>query len=222
MWSILTNPNFINTKWNKEEFYNTGENDVNNWFSCFEEIKHIENGTALDFGCGIGRLTQALCSRFINVKGVDISETMISLAKENNRFSDRCLYFQNNQNDLKIFENDSFDFIVSHITLQHLPKSYIFNYIEEFIRIIKPGGIILFSLPSKPPFIYWLAVRIFTQRFINIFRRAKYKMKYVMEMHWVNERKMKRFVETHGKLINMNPNFSVGKNWEGYMYVVSK
>jgi ubiquinone/menaquinone biosynthesis C-methylase UbiE len=222
MWSILTNRNFIHSRWNKEEFFLTGENDVNNWFSGFEELQHLKNGAALDFGCGMGRLTQALCNRFISVTGVDISKTMIALANENNKYPNKCSYYLNEHNNLKNFGNNSFDFIVSHITLQHLPKNYIFNYIEEFIRIIKPGGIILFSLPSKPPFIYRLFVRLFSQVLINRFRRVKYKTKYVMEMHWIDEKKMKEFIEPRGKLLNMNPNFSVGRNWEGYMYVVSK
>ena len=37
--------------------------------------------SALDFGCGIGRLSQALAEHFDQVYGVDISPKMIELAR---------------------------------------------------------------------------------------------------------------------------------------------
>ncbi len=37
---------------------------------------------ALDFGCGIGRLTQLLCKFFKKCIGVDISKEMIKLANK--------------------------------------------------------------------------------------------------------------------------------------------
>ena len=42
----------------------------------------LHRGTALDFGCGVGRLSQALTKYFEQVAGVDISHTMIAKAKE--------------------------------------------------------------------------------------------------------------------------------------------
>jgi SAM-dependent methyltransferase len=222
MWSILTDKKLINNQWNKENFYLTGENDVNSWFSSFNELQQLNNGRALDFGCGMGRITQALCIHFASVTGIDISKTMVHLANENNKFPEKCFYKHNEHPNLKEFDTDSFDFIVSFITLQHLPQQYIFSYLEEFLRVIKPGGIILFSLPCKPPFIYRLLVRLLTQTLINKIRRVKYQKEYVMEMHWVSEKKMKKFIESRGKLLNMYPNYSVGENWKEFMFVVSK
>lgn len=45
---------------------------------------------ALDFGCGVGRLTQALAAHFDEVTGVDISPSMIKLAKKYSRHGDGC------------------------------------------------------------------------------------------------------------------------------------
>ena len=39
-----------------------------------------QHGRALDFGCGVGRLTQALARRFDTVVGVDVSPQMVRLA----------------------------------------------------------------------------------------------------------------------------------------------
>ncbi len=47
---------------------------------------------ALDFGCGVGRLTQALARHFNIVDGVDIAPSMIELANQFNRSGGRCRY----------------------------------------------------------------------------------------------------------------------------------
>src|ERR1700682_912533 len=46
----------------------------------------------LDFGCGVGRLTQGPASYFASVRGVDIAPSMIELAKRHNRYPDVCHY----------------------------------------------------------------------------------------------------------------------------------
>ena len=47
------------------------------------------------------------------------------------------------------FPNDSFDFIYSNITLQHINPLYSKRYISEFIRILRPRGILIFQLPCR-------------------------------------------------------------------------
>ena len=42
----------------------------------------LGKGKALDFGCGVGRLSQALADYFDRVVGADVSPTMIGLARD--------------------------------------------------------------------------------------------------------------------------------------------
>jgi 2-polyprenyl-3-methyl-5-hydroxy-6-metoxy-1,4-benzoquinol methylase len=56
-----------------------------------------QHGRALDFGCGVGRLTQALATHYDKVDGVDISWEMINLARRHNQHGDRVKYFANRQ-----------------------------------------------------------------------------------------------------------------------------
>lgn len=53
---------------------------------------------ALDFGCGVGRLTQALGARFDEVVGIDISSSKVKLAEELNT-SPNCKFVVNNVAD---------------------------------------------------------------------------------------------------------------------------
>ena len=50
----------------------------------------VERKRALDFGCGLGRTTQALVSYFDEVYGVDIAPSSIELANRYNRHGVRC------------------------------------------------------------------------------------------------------------------------------------
>lgn len=125
-------------KWEVDEFFRTGEKEI------FCLMKHlgsigltIGQKKALDFGCGIGRLTQALAPYFKEVRGVDIAPSMISLAKSHNKHGERCQYYVNREDDLRIFPDKSFDLILSKITLQHIEPVYGKNYIKEFVRVAK-------------------------------------------------------------------------------------
>ena len=74
-------------KMNLSQFFQTGEKEIRNIINYLskKQIK-LNKGKALDFGCGMGRLTQALAPYFKKVYGVDISPSMIELSKENNKY----------------------------------------------------------------------------------------------------------------------------------------
>src|SRR5262249_48837046 len=104
---------------------------------------------ALDFGCGVGRLTQALARHFETVVGVDIAPSMLRGARKYNKFGDRCQYVLNERDDLRLFESNSFDFIYSNRVLQHMRPEYGKSYLREFIRVLSPEGLLVFYMPSE-------------------------------------------------------------------------
>jgi SAM-dependent methyltransferase len=151
LWAILTVPEKINRKWKARDFFATGEREVRE-VMCYVEALGVPfaRRRALDFGCGVGRLTQALCLYFKESCGVDIAPSMIELAARYNRHGERCRYFVNPAGDLRLFESDSFDFVYSNIVLQHMGPEHSKNYIREFLRVLAPGGVLVFQLPSEP------------------------------------------------------------------------
>jgi SAM-dependent methyltransferase len=149
MWAILADPSKKDRKWNVRDFFETGQKEISILLFYLESLKiDFGRGQALDFGCGIGRLTQALAAYFDRVAGVDISETMIRLANLYNRFPARVRYVCNPHDHLKAFADHEFDFIYTTIVLQHLCPELVFKYFEEFRRVLGLGGLLIFQLPS--------------------------------------------------------------------------
>jgi SAM-dependent methyltransferase len=150
LWSILTDRTKKGNKWNLEDFFKTGEEEIKSVIKYLDSLGvSSSRNKAFDFGCGVGRLTQALCQYFDECFGVDIAPSMIELAKKYNRYGDKCKYYQNDSNDLSLFKDNSFDFIYSKIVLQHMKPEYSKNYIREFLRVLAPGGVVVFQLPSE-------------------------------------------------------------------------
>ncbi len=138
-------------RWDPDAFFRTGLDEVE---FILHRVRGLgvapATGRALDFGCGLGRVTQALCPHFQQVDGVDIAAAMIERARSFNRFADRCTYHVNQTDDLHLFGDATFDFVYSNIVLQHIDPQYSRGYIEEFFRVLKPGGVTVFQVPSDP------------------------------------------------------------------------
>jgi len=149
LWAILTHGSKKGGKWDIDEFFELGRRDVDAWLGAALAAKpDLERGKALDFGCGVGRLTQSLAEHFKTVVGVDIAPTMIAEAAKYNRHGDRCTYRVNDRPDLLQFSDGTFDFIFTLIVLQHMAPHYAKGYLKEFLRLLKPGGVVLFQLPE--------------------------------------------------------------------------
>ncbi len=151
LWAVLTNHDKKGGLWEKDEFFQTGREHVKIWLKYIKNDlgRTINHGVALDFGCGVGRLTRAYSKYFEQCVGVDISPTMIKLAKKFNKNIKNCNFQLITSNDLREFQSDNFDFISAYIVLQHMSPEHTKRYIKEFIRIMKPNGILMFQIPGK-------------------------------------------------------------------------
>jgi SAM-dependent methyltransferase len=150
-YAILSKPQRRDNQWELEEFLQTGIDEIDALLAWLNEIDvPYRTGRVLDFGCGVGRLTQALARTFTRCDGVDIAPTMIERARAMNRFGDQVQYHVNDRDDLALFDDGCFDLIYSNIVLQHIEPEYGARYIHEFTRILAPGGVVAFQLPSHP------------------------------------------------------------------------
>ena len=150
LWSILSRPDAKHGNWNVKEFFQKGQDEIDIMMRKAKELGFpVGFDNALDFGCGVGRLSRALGEYFSTVEGVDISENMIERANDLNNNRPELRFRVNNANNLSVYQSDSFDLIYTNRVLQHVPhRKDILNYVSEFVRVLKPGGLLVFQLLS--------------------------------------------------------------------------
>jgi len=209
-----------------ESFFASGREEIT---AALDYVRGLDLelcvGSALDFGCGVGRLSQALCETFDRVDGIDISDSMIRKAQEFNRYGDKCNYQVNVHDDLRLFEDDQFDFVYSNITLQHIPPQYAMRYIAEFIRVLHPGGIALFHVPSgKPHRPGSLGAKLYTLRRVWLRRWWKrVRGRPVVDMHYIGREVVQDVIaDNGGRLVDVIHHGSVRRTRVGLRYCVVK
>ena len=200
LWAICTDPTKQNQRWSREEFFATGRNEVGVVLRCVAELGMSIDGKApaLDFGCGVGRLTRALAEHFAECWGVDISPTMITLAQEFNRDLPQCRFLLNEKDKLEGLQDNYFGFVYTSIVLQHMAEKYIRKYIAELVRVLQPGGVLVFQLPHS------LRGSVLTRIRAKVALRARLKSLLKkqgppgMEMHCIRESTVRRLVQATG------------------------
>ena len=152
LWAILAAPEARGGRWQVDEFFASGEAEIAQVLEVSAGLGLPEqHERALDFGCGVGRLTRALGGRFDDAVGVDISAEMVRLARELND-GRNCSFELNVTADLGAFESDSLDFVYSALVLQHLPgRELIRSYLADFLRVLRPGGLAVFQTLARLP-----------------------------------------------------------------------
>jgi SAM-dependent methyltransferase len=149
-WAVLTDPDKRGGGWDVTEFFRSGQEEIDAALHRATDMGlPVARRRALDFGCGAGRLTQALAERFERCDGVDISESMLAIARQHNRHPDRCAYHLNVSSDLALFADHSFDFVYSTLVLQHMEPRYSTLYMRELLRVLAPKGLLVFQIPSQ-------------------------------------------------------------------------
>ena len=145
LWAVLSDPERKGGRWDLDAFLATGEEEVTRTLARVAELGLPERrARALDFGCGVGRITRALASRFGDVVGLDASRTMVEHARRINEDVPNVSFVAGSLAEL---EPASFDLAWSVLVLQHLAPDELEPAIERLIALVRPGGAAVFQLP---------------------------------------------------------------------------
>ncbi|MCU1286037.1 MAG: Methyltransferase type 11 [Acidobacteriales bacterium] len=197
LWAICTDPERRHHKWSEQQFFDTGRNEIARVLHYIASLGlPIDNtAIALDFGCGVGRLTRALAGHFHECWGVDISPTMIDMATDLHRDTSNCKFFLNEAADLHHFSDGFFGFIYTSIVLQHIEKRYAQAYLLELVRVLKSGGVFVFQVADRDNsglIRRFRNVVGFRSKLERLLKRNKIQSR--MEMHCIREREIRELL----------------------------
>jgi len=230
-WSILTDPSKRRGGWGTDEFFQVGVREIDALLARCRALGRDPKGVALDFGCGVGRLTQALAPHFELVHGVDISPTMIEKARQLNRHGDRCRYIVNQTDKLGTMGDATVDLIYTNIVLQHIERHFMESYLREFLRILKPGALLVFQVPSRirapesascdpRNAVKRLLVRVGVAGLL--YRMRLLNTPAVMEMNCFERSELTEFLASHGGDVLATDPSDPGSPIESYVYFVTR
>lgn len=180
---------------------------------------------ALDFGCGVGRVTQPLARYFDQVWGIDIAPSMIELARIYNQYGERCQYLVNEAPDLRLVGDHQFDFVYSNITLQHMEPDYAKSYIREFVRVLAPGGVVLFQIPSHlvRRTLRRMIRDVLPAELVDLYRALRHRGRPRMGMYGVKKDEMLTLLQHAGaSILDVQPDHSAGPEWSSFRYLAVK
>jgi SAM-dependent methyltransferase len=240
MWAILTSPSKFGQRWSEDEFFASGQREIDGVISKLDRLVPGSAKTrALDFGCGIGRLSRALCAHYDRVDAVDVAPSMIVLANEKNVFSNQCTFYLNDAPNLALFADERFDLIYSNIVLQHLSPALAVQYLAEFARCTRRGGAIVFQLPhrrkvnvaSMRRFAVHAVYNVLPAEAVRWYRRSKHRQiprsvidrlpKTPMEMHSVRRSRVEATLNGCA-LLSVEDSGSAGDAFVSYTYIFQK
>ena len=218
LWAILTYPEKKGRRWESSAFFETGRHEIDALMHYVGTLGvEVSRRRALDFGCGVGRLTGALAGHFDEVYGVDISPVMLDLARGYCAHLPNCTFVQNTEPDLHDLRVKDFDFIYSCATLQHMPPRYAKRYLRSMAERLRPGGLLVFQLPDRS--LSSIPGRVLATLYEEIYRKHILRTGRSMDMHGVRKPKVISLLENNGcRVLDAVQNPYAGKEWIGYRY----
>ena len=144
MWGVLSTDRFLAknlTPETRQEFFDSGVAHAKKMLERAEALLGpIAKGTAIDFGCGVGRMTIPLSRSFREVIGIDASPSMLRLTEENCARQGVSNARTIASADVSSLPPQSVDFINSLIVFQHIPEPEGQAIFRSLLSTLRVGG----------------------------------------------------------------------------------
>jgi ubiquinone/menaquinone biosynthesis C-methylase UbiE len=224
-WAVCVDPDRRGGGWDLEEFMASGQAEIAVAMGRLDELGLDPARTdALDFGCGVGRLTAALSEHFGSVTGVDISAPMLDRARSLLAGRPGCAFLHNERTDLSVFPDASFDLVYSSLVLQHVPRVLAAGYLADFIRVVRPGGAVVIVVPEahrRTP--SGIAYAYLPKGLVSLIQRKIFGYPAAMQMNTLPARRVRELVGANGaRLAASDPRSGIGEHWRMTCHFIVK
>ena len=178
-----------------KQFWESGEAYVDRLIAA---IDPCDRQSALDFGCGVGRILRALAGHFDHVTGVDISTAMLAEAHKN--VPDAEL--------LTSIPARRFSLVHSCLVLQHIPIKRGLDIIRQLRDCVAPRGVLAIHFPVniKHSLIYQIKHAVPVARYVfNVLQRKSWR-EPLMQMNTYSVEEVSAVVgTTEYRIIQQSP-----------------
>ena len=99
----------------------------------------------LELGCGVGRIGRELAPHVAHWEGSDISGNMLKIARERLSGFANAGFTELTRSSFKPLPDASFDKAYSIAVFIHMDKEDFYLYLEDWARVVKPGGLLFFD-----------------------------------------------------------------------------
>jgi ubiquinone/menaquinone biosynthesis C-methylase UbiE len=113
-------------------------------FKAYVVAEQYVRGDVLEVGCGEGRGVELLMRKADSFTAIDKIEEALSVLRE--RFPDGK-FLSMNIPPLGSLQDNMYDCVVSFQVIEHIKDDTL--YLKEINRVLKPGGIALFTTPNR-------------------------------------------------------------------------
>lgn len=121
------------------------------------ERAQLANKKVIDVGCGGGILSEALAEFGAQVKGIDMGEAPLSVARLHLEESQLNIDYERiTAEDIAIREAGQYDVVTCLEMLEHVPDPA--SVIKACMTLVKPGGHVFFSTINRNPKSYLFAI----------------------------------------------------------------
>lgn len=152
-WSVLTNESYFQDVFhmNRDAFFQSGVAEVDTFIATLKRarVERSQLRRVVELGCGVGRVTAALATKFDDVVGVDISAAHLRLAEELPRNTEaNAISFRQLTSIDAVPQIGKFDVLYSRIVLQHNPPPVMARLLSDFLEQLNVGGVAFLQVPT--------------------------------------------------------------------------
>jgi ubiquinone/menaquinone biosynthesis C-methylase UbiE len=127
-----------------DTYWRSGERDWRLLMAVANRARLPAQASAIEIGCGLGRLTRLAAADFSRVIGLDVSPEMLKQARIQANAPN--VSYELVGSDGRIPSTaESVDLVFAWTVFRHMSKEMFGRYLDEARRVLKPGGCLAFE-----------------------------------------------------------------------------